>query len=429
MRFNLGLMGQVLASGGILQCNTKLDFRVERFLRMSFDRILGIVGVVLAVLGIAVAIAMDPKSRGELVFSIGCFILSGLLLCLTVGVWGFFGSKSAAKRILVSISAFVVICLSLVGACRWANGRYKQAGTEKELQLQSRPQEPRGEESKKESPKVENSPISKSSSFSTMVPLATISVSRPIKRIPFDENLNDPKVDFYRDLGTLSQRPFENPPGITFQEKPLRDANVARIFTAELLQYYILHEIRVLQHGTLGLSVTKFLGKETAVAKPIDVPPVPVPDPVPYSIKNLFRALEGNEFLNVYTYGTTTKDAVETPHWVQIERTDWQSREHPFQVPSGTVISFSGNDHDPERNVRLERPGFYKLKFAVVPLFGSNGSLPEDFYTNSPGVDSYSCRITMDYEIQRRTDGGFSPQLHAQWADSLFTGMKRAMAP
>jgi hypothetical protein len=262
-----------------------------------------------------------------------------------------------------------------------------------------------------------------------VVPVATISVGRPIRRIPFDENLNDPKVDFYRDLGVLSQRPFENPPGITFDEKPLGDANVARIFLAELLQYYILHEIRVLQHGRLGFSVTKFLGKEAGEAKAIDVPPVPVPDPVPHSIEYLFRTLEGNEFLNVYTYGTSTKDGVETPHWVQIERTDWQSREHPFQVPSGTIISFSGSDHDPERNVRLERPGFYKLKFAVVPLFGGNGSLPENFYSSSPGIDSYSCRITMDYEIQQRTDGGFTPQLYAQWADNLFTGMKRVMAP
>ena len=268
--------------------------------------------------------------------------------------------------------------------------------------------------------------ISKVSSLSVVVPVATVSQGRPIRRIPFDENINDPKLDFYRDLGMLSQRPFENPPGITFQEKPLGDATVARIFLAELLQYYILHEIRVLQRGTLAFSVTKFLGKETAVAKAIDVPPVPVPDPVPYPIEDLFRALEGNEFLNVYSYSKSTKDG--TPHWERIERTFWQSREHPFQVPNGTIITLSGNDHDPERNVQLERPGLYKLKFAIVPLFAGNGSLPENFYTSSPGVDSYSCRITMDYEIQQRTDGSFASHLYAQWAENLFAGMKRAMA-
>jgi len=273
------------------------------------------------------------------------------------------------------------------------------------------------------------SSISKSSSFSTIVPVATLSLGRPVRRIPFDENINDPKADFYRDLGMLSQRPFENPPGITFQEKPLGDANVARIFLASLLQYYILRRIRELQRGTLAFSVTTLLGKEKPEAKAIDVPAVPVPDSVPYSIENLFRALEGNEFLNVYSYSKSTKDGVETPHWDQLERTYWESRERPFQVPSGTIISFSGNDHDPERNVRLERPGFYELKFSVVPLFGGKGALPENFYTSWPSVDSYSCRITMDYEIQQRTDGGFAPNLYVQWAEDLFAGMKRAMAP
>ena len=271
-------------------------------------------------------------------------------------------------------------------------------------------------------------PVSKSSSFSTVVPVATVLLGRPFRRIPFDENINDPRADFYRALAMLGQRPFENPPGITFQEKPLGDPNVARVFLAQLLQYYTLCRIRELQHGVVAFSVTKFLGKEPAEAKAIDVPPVPVPDPVPYSIDSLFRALEGNEFLNLYVYSKSAKDGVETPHWDQPERTYWQNREHPFQVPRGTSISFSGNDHDPERNGRLERPGFYKLQFSVVPLFGAKGSLPENFYTSWPGVDSYSCRITMTYEIQQRADGGFAPNLYAQWAGDLFAGLKRGMA-
>ncbi|MFZ0981104.1 MAG: hypothetical protein WAN23_17005 [Candidatus Acidiferrales bacterium] len=271
--------------------------------------------------------------------------------------------------------------------------------------------------------------ISQSFSFSTIVPVATVSLGRPIRRIPFDENANDTRIDFYNDLGMLSQRLFRDPPGITFEEKPLGDARVARIFLADLLQYYILHEIRVLQRGTQAFRVTKFLGKGAAVAKAIDVPPVPVPDAFPYPIENPFGALEGNEFLKVYSYSTSVKDGLETPHWEQIERTYWQSREHPFEVPRGTIISFSGNNNDPERDVLLERPGFYKLKFAAVPLFGGNGSLPENFYTSQPGVDSYSCRITMDYEIRQRSDGGFAPSLYTQWAESLFSGMKRVMAP
>jgi hypothetical protein len=97
---------------------------------MSFDRILGIMGVGLAVLGIAigvgVAIAMDPKSKGELIFSISCLIFSGLVLCLTVGAWGFFSTTSATKRISISCFAFAIICVSMVEASRWANGRYER---------------------------------------------------------------------------------------------------------------------------------------------------------------------------------------------------------------------------------------------------------------------------------------------------------------
>jgi hypothetical protein len=104
-------------------------------MEMSFDRILAIVGIGLAILGIAIgvgtAIAVDPKSKGELIFSICCFIFSGLILCLTVGAWGFFTTTSTTKRILILISAFAGICLSMVEASRWANGRYHRVETVK----------------------------------------------------------------------------------------------------------------------------------------------------------------------------------------------------------------------------------------------------------------------------------------------------------
>jgi hypothetical protein len=115
-------------------------------MEMSFDRVLGIAGVVLAVLGIAigvgVAIAMDPKSKGEMMFSIGCFIFSGLVLCFTVGIWSFLTSTPALKRLAISTLLFSVVCISTVEANRWVDSRYRR--TEKnpeEMKL------PPGEES------------------------------------------------------------------------------------------------------------------------------------------------------------------------------------------------------------------------------------------------------------------------------------------
>jgi hypothetical protein len=344
-----------------------------------------------------------------------------LLVCAAILCWLNWGwLKEQAHGAQEHRAAIIIVCILVFAAVGALIGV-----------MLTRPKAEQSQQSPTNSEIEKAPPISTTSSFSTIVPVATVPPPgrRPVRRIPFDANINDPKADFYQDLNTLSQHPFENPPGITFQEKPLGDANVARIFLAQLVQYYILRRIRELQRGTLAFRVTKYLGKETAEAKAIDIPPVSVPDPVPYSIENLFRVLEGNEFLNMYSYSRSTKDGVETPHWDQLERTFWQNQQHPFVAPRGTVISLSGNDNDPERDVRLERPGFYKLRFSVVPLFGGHESLPENFYSSDPGVDSYSCRITMDYEIQQRTDGGFAPNLYVQWAEDLFAGMKKAMAP
>jgi hypothetical protein len=98
-------------------------------MEMSFDRILGVVGILVGIIGIAigvgVAVAMDPKSKGEMVFSVGCFVFSALVLCLTVGTWGFLTKASITKRILFASPLFALICLSMVEASRWAETRYR----------------------------------------------------------------------------------------------------------------------------------------------------------------------------------------------------------------------------------------------------------------------------------------------------------------
>ncbi len=91
---------------------------------MSLDRMLGVFGVLGIVIGVGVAIAMDPKVKSEMVFAVGCFIFSGVALCLTVGIWAFGTDFSPIKRLLISGVLFVIICTSMVEASRWANGRY-----------------------------------------------------------------------------------------------------------------------------------------------------------------------------------------------------------------------------------------------------------------------------------------------------------------
>jgi len=97
---------------------------------MSVDRMLGIFGVLGIVIGVGVAIAMDPKIKNEMVFAIGCFIFSGIALSLTVGIWAFNTEFPAAKRVFIAGPLFVLICISMVEASRWAQGRYYRATAE-----------------------------------------------------------------------------------------------------------------------------------------------------------------------------------------------------------------------------------------------------------------------------------------------------------
>src|SRR5258708_16902910 len=94
---------------------------------MSFDRVLGIIGVLGILIGVGVAIAMDPKSKGEMQFSIGCFVSSGVLLSLTIGIWAFKTDLQSLARILVAAPLFLIVTISMVEASRWANQRYDKS--------------------------------------------------------------------------------------------------------------------------------------------------------------------------------------------------------------------------------------------------------------------------------------------------------------
>jgi hypothetical protein len=246
-------------------------------------------------------------------------------------------------------------------------------------------------------------PIAKSLRFTTVLPLADSSKNVPI---PMNTNSEDSKADFYRDLVSLTIRPDQPPPGITYRERKLDSLEDKFLFVNRLMQYYVLHSLRVLQRGRQG---TKWAaGKGVTV---IDVNPIVTPDGVPYPTDALIHALGDNEFLN------------------QLERVLWTTR--PFYLPRGTTISLSEKqpkDRPLECTVRLERPRYYRLDFVVSPGIGMQGQPPAGFQTPMPNVSSYAVTLTMNYEVQRQGDG-FEPETYAQWAEDLFSGLKNIMAP
>jgi hypothetical protein len=96
-------------------------------MELTLDRVLGIVGVLGIFIGVGVAMAMDPKVRGEAVFASGCFIVSGLALCLTIGFWAFGTAVSTPVRIAITAVLCASVCVAMVEAIRWSDRRYQRA--------------------------------------------------------------------------------------------------------------------------------------------------------------------------------------------------------------------------------------------------------------------------------------------------------------
>jgi len=94
-------------------------------LELSFDRILGVFGVLGIVIGAGVAIATAAKAKGEMLFAIGCFIFSGLTLCSTVGMWAYRAHVSLALRLSSTTILWVLIGVSTVQVSKWAERRYR----------------------------------------------------------------------------------------------------------------------------------------------------------------------------------------------------------------------------------------------------------------------------------------------------------------
>ena len=246
-------------------------------------------------------------------------------------------------------------------------------------------------------------PISKTLRFTAVVPINESSKNVPV---PINTNSNDPKSDFYQDLLGIAGRPDQVPEGTTYKERKLDTPGDKFVFITRLIQYYVLHSLRVLQGGRQG---TRWIAGKGVTA--IDVTPIPAPDAVPYSTDTLIHDLGDNEFLT------------------QSDRMLWKAR--PFQLPNGTIVSLKEKPSGGplECTVRFERPEYYRIDFIVSPSISMTGQPPAGFESTLTGVSSYPVTVTMTYEIQKRGDGGFEPEIYARWADELFSGLKNIMAP
>ena len=108
---------------------------------------MGIIGVVGIVIGIGFGLALDSKSKGEVAFSIGSFVISGLALGILAGIALFKSDLQSFARLLSSALVFAVIGTLTIEASRWANGRAaKSYGRDESPKIESPSDESRKSE-------------------------------------------------------------------------------------------------------------------------------------------------------------------------------------------------------------------------------------------------------------------------------------------
>lgn len=96
-----------------------------RALELSFDRLFAILGVIGILIGAGVAIATAAKAKGEMLFAVGCFVISGLALCFTAGIWLFSRNLSFLVRLSGTVALSSFVCVLTIQANRWAERRYR----------------------------------------------------------------------------------------------------------------------------------------------------------------------------------------------------------------------------------------------------------------------------------------------------------------
>jgi hypothetical protein len=252
--------------------------------------------------------------------------------------------------------------------------------------------------------------IRKSDTFTTMVPINT---AAPMSPVPLDENLGDPRRDFYGDLVRISIVPGN----AAAANWPVKDGRKIATheerfnFVTRLMQFYVLQEIQSLHRGIVG-GMKLTIGEG---ATPINRKPIPPPNSTEYPPQKLLEMLQGNEFL--------------TPS------AKMMFEDLPFTVPVGTIISLLQIEADPKEGklftciIRFENPSHYRLDLSIQPSIASGvGTSPAKFKTGAAAtVQSYTVTVKMNAEITRTKTADFDPDEYAAWATALFAGLEKQM--
>lgn len=94
-------------------------------MELSFDRVLAILGALGILIGAGVAIATAARAKGEMLFAVGCFVISGLALCFTAGIWLFSTNLSLFVRLSGTVALAGFVCVLTIQANRWTERRYR----------------------------------------------------------------------------------------------------------------------------------------------------------------------------------------------------------------------------------------------------------------------------------------------------------------
>ncbi len=253
-------------------------------------------------------------------------------------------------------------------------------------------------------------PIERTEKFAVMVPYDTEPNSFPI---PIDENPDDPLFRTYLELHSLATNGTVPPnvraaPGdkpISWQSEPISTAD-APAFLGRLLQYYIFSSIDKLERNTVTVAVG-YPAEARAGIEP--------PNAMPYSDEQLFRELANNRFFQPF------QNRKSSDHMA------WELK--PVVMPEGTEIKFVEEARPARYVIRLMRPGYFRIEYAVENFLGTGpGSVPRHFMTPRASTTmQWAFFVTMRYEIQRRAEDNFHPELYVQWADALYAGLQQQL--
>jgi hypothetical protein len=338
------------------------------------------VGAALAIIalliGLAVAIGMDAKTKGEFTTVVCCFIISASIVCYGIVEVDMTTKWSTFPRVLV-VYALLALTIVLTGeSIRWARIRHNRAAIAKpepaetakapaESVPKTEPSPPTATSTTTRPERLYEPPIERTSKFTVMIPFDTAPNSAPI---PTDENMADPMWDLYSDLQTLAQqgampdsaRDTTDQGQITWTSTPV-SMQQAPDFLARVLQYYIFHCLDSLQHDSMKLT----LGAPAETRAGIEPP-----DAERYSYEKLSKELSDSPFFRPFRHRPSGDDMA------------WKAKASKF--PKKMEIKFLADTPD-KYLVSFQRPHYFKADFIVQQFLGTGvGQMPKNFASKMP---------------------------------------------